>query len=48
MITIKLEGIEEAMKALDPNKVRSAARMAINTAASQGRPSYPRQVQPQQ
>lgn len=37
MITIKLEGIEEAIKTFDPNVVRAAARTAIDRATSSGK-----------
>lgn len=37
MITIKLEGVEQARKAYDPKIVNRAARMAMNEAARQAR-----------
>ena len=37
MISIKMTGIKEAMNSLDPKKVTTAARMAINEAARQTR-----------
>jgi hypothetical protein len=37
MLTVKLHGFKEAMEALNPAKVRKAARLAINEAARAGR-----------
>ena len=42
--SVKLTGVEEAMKRFDPKKVQTAARMALNSAARAGRTEAAKQI----
>lgn len=44
MIVVKIDGIEQAMRELDPKKVERAARLAINEAATAGRTEAARSI----
>jgi hypothetical protein len=44
MISVKLEGFDEAMASLNPKHVKSAARMAINDGARAGRTEAARRI----
>ncbi len=44
MIIVELTGVKEAMAELDPEKVRKAARSALNRAADQGRTQASRAI----